>query len=100
MSYIVFVDDNYHFSDDDYRYKKGIYESYEEAKEVCKNIVDDFLKNDYRQGMNAEDLYERYKFFGDAPYIIPDDGEIKFSAWKYAEQRSSEICSNGCRNKK
>ena len=95
MNYIVFVGDNYHFYDDDSRYKQGEYASYEEAKVVCEEIVDDFLQENYKPGMKPDNLFGKYKFFGDDPYIVPDENETIFSARNHADIRCTEIDRNG-----
>ncbi len=35
----VFVDDNFHYQDEDERYLKGVYSTYAEALEVCQGMV-------------------------------------------------------------
>ena len=43
-SYQVFVDDNYHYMDEDERYKHGDFATFEEALTACKTIVDEYLQ--------------------------------------------------------
>lgn len=91
QEYTVYVDDNYHYMQEDERYTAGVYDSYEEALAKCKQIVDGYLQGVYTPGMTADDLYSSYTDYGDDPFIVPDPNQ--FSAWDYAKQRSSAIAS-------
>ena len=44
--YAVFVDDNFHYMNEDERYKDGNYATLEEAISKCQRIVDDFLEGE------------------------------------------------------
>ena len=87
-----FVDDNFHYQDESERYKKGNYETFDEAVEVCKEIVDRCLAATYKEGMNAAELYDSYVSFGDDPFVVPEPEGVKYSSWEYAKKRCSEIC--------
>lgn len=89
--YKVFVDDNFHFMDESERYADGVYSTYEEAVEQCKQIVDEFLEDAHKPGMTSDQLYYgTYTMFGEDPFIVgPDKGN--FSSWDYANRRSEEI---------
>jgi hypothetical protein len=87
----LFVDDNYHYMDEESRYKIGWFESYEEALARAKEIVDEFLESAHQPGMNSKELYKIYVGFGEDPFIVPA-GEPHFSGWDYARQRCAEIC--------
>ena len=95
MTYAVYVSDNFHYQDESHTYKQGEYETYEQALTVAKAIVDDFLVQDFKAGMSAKQLYERYRAFGEDPRIV---GKVpgflcpRFSAWRYAKQRCSKMC--------
>jgi hypothetical protein len=91
-SYTVFVDDNYHYTSEDSRYKLGDFPTYEDAVAKCKAIVDRCLLDDYQEGMSADALYEKYVAFGEDPFIIGEPVPFKFSAWDYAKERCVEIC--------
>jgi len=88
MKYEVFVDDNFHYMDEDERYKLGEFDTEEEAVAACKEIVDKFLLFNYKPGMTAEELYSHYTDFGEDPFVRPGS----FSAWTYAKERCPEIC--------
>ena len=94
MTYTVWVDDNFHYMDEDERYKHGEFETLEAAIEACKRIVDAYLVSAYTPGMSADALHASYTGFGDDPWVSGADG-TPFSAWKYAEQRCAEICATG-----
>jgi hypothetical protein len=91
-TYVVMVDDNFHYMDESARYKAGEFASCEEATRVCKQIVEESLHDQHKPPMTAEQLWERYRSFGEDPFIRSDTMECRFSAWDYAEQRCKEIC--------
>jgi len=93
MPYEVYVDDNFHYMEDDERSLDGTFEDCESATARCKQIVESSLQAQHRSGMTAGELFERYKSFGDDPSIKSPDGTCTFSAWIFAEQRAAEICS-------
>jgi hypothetical protein len=89
--WIVRVDDNFHYGDEDERYHYGGYDDYEEAVSACRKIVDDYLKS--VSAKTAEELWDSYTSFGEDPWIDapPPVGSEKFSAWTYAKQRAFEL---------
>ncbi len=91
-NYTVYVDDNYHYMDESERYKLGEFETYDDALNAAKRIVEDYINRAYKEGMSARELLESYKSFGEDPYIDPDDGTPKFSAWDYAEELCKKLC--------
>ena len=95
--YKVMVDDNFHYQEPEERREHGTYASLEEALAVCRGIVDRALKEEYRPGISAEKLYDRYTSFGDDPFIVVLDGAdegARFSAWNYAEERWRALCGD------
>jgi hypothetical protein len=89
----VFVDDNFHYQDEDERYLKGTYPTYAEALEVCQSIVREDLEHHYEAGMPAEKLYSAYTGFGVDPWIKPTPpGVTQFSAWDYARELAAKMC--------
>ena len=50
----MYVSDNYHGGDDDGPCRAGEFESLSAAIEKCKRIIDDFLEERHRGGMDAE----------------------------------------------
>jgi hypothetical protein len=90
-SYVVNVDDNFHYMDEAERTVDGAYADCAAAVARCKQIVDESLAGLYRAGMSAIDLIKHYKAFGDDPWIATADEGCSFSGWTYAELRSHEI---------
>lgn len=86
----VYVDDNFHYMDEDERYVLGYFETYESAEEACRKIVDRFL--DRQTAKTADELYQLYTSFGEDPSISgPKADGRSFSAWGYAKKRSQEL---------
>ncbi len=82
MTYAVFVDDNFHYQDEDERDYIGEFATAEEAIAKCKEIVRESVESCREPGMTAEEIYKGYVSFGDDPWIQG----VEFSAWGYAKQ--------------
>jgi len=91
MGYAVYVDDNFHYQDEGERYKLGDFAAAGEALAAARKIVDDFLRQAFRPGMTARELYSAYQGFGEDPFIVSDDPACVFSAWDYARERCAEL---------
>jgi hypothetical protein len=94
VRYKVMVDDNFHYMDDNERYEFGTFLNVEDAIAACKNIVESNLAGFIKPGMTAAELYDLYGYFGDDPFIltiVPNTGEVHFSAWHYAKERSDAL---------
>ena len=52
--YTVYVDDNYHYMDEDERYTLGVFDTEEEAVRAAKNVIDKFLPDTCTPGTTAE----------------------------------------------
>ena len=92
-TYSVYVDDNYHFMDEEERYKLGDFATLDDAVAACKRMVDEFLKVEVPLDITAAERYEQYTGFGPDPFIVTDDpdaGSPPFSAWNYAKERCQE----------
>src|ERR1700730_9994779 len=88
--YKVIVDDNFHYQDPHERREQGVCETVEEALAVCRGLVDKSLKEEYRSGISAKSLYDRYTSFGDDPFIVVldrTDDRANILAWNYAKER-------------
>lgn len=96
MSYVVKVDDNFHYQDESERYTLGSFDTLAEAVAASRKIVDEYLSQAYKPGMSAEELYDSYVSYGDDPFIVSADsaGEVPFSAWDYAKERCSILCTS------
>jgi hypothetical protein len=95
MKYTVFVDDNFHYMDEDERYKLGEFDTREEALAAAKKIIEEFLDPAYEPWMTAQEMYEGYVMFGEDPFIVPDDPADHFSAWDYAKERCAMLEKTG-----
>jgi hypothetical protein len=91
-TYHVLVDDNFHYRDESERYSLGTFATCAEATAACRRIVDEFLLDQYKPGMDAVDLCRLYTGFGEDPFIVSADPACRFSAWTYATARCAEIC--------
>src|SRR5690349_6172562 len=94
LKYQVYVDDNFHYMDEDERYLDGSYADCQSAINRCMEIVDSFLRDEFKEGMAADDLLRMYHSFGEDPWITSEEDECKFSAWTYAERKCKEICKS------
>jgi hypothetical protein len=95
--YIVQVDDNFRYQDEDERYTLGAFASLDAAISACKEIVDKYLERALKPGMTATELYESYENYGEDPFILtPEmDGSVPFSAWDYAKAKAEVMCAEG-----
>ena len=94
MTYKVLVDDNAHYMDEDARHTLGEYATATEALAAARALVERDLKELYRPGMSAAELFSHYTSFGSDPFIVSADPDCKFSAWDYARARSRELCGD------
>ena len=93
MPYVVMVDDNFHYMDEDERYKLGEFAEAGVAIEHCRRIVDEYLESAYKPGMQSSELWDSYVSFGEDPFILSVDATpVGFSAWDYGRGRCAEIC--------
>lgn len=93
-TYEVLVDDNYHYMDESERYSAGVFQTYGEALEHAKRIVDSSLLDLVEPGKSGADLMASYVMFGEDPWIRPTpENTERFSARDYARQRAPEIVS-------
>jgi hypothetical protein len=88
----VFVDDNFHYMDEDERYSAGTFKTYGAALEKAKSIVDRSLLHLHEPGVSADELMASYATFGEDPFIVPTpEGVERFSARDYARQRAPKV---------
>lgn len=78
----VFVDDNFQYMKEDERYLFSEYDNLDDAIEACKKIVDESIEH-LMNDCALSELLERYKNFGDDPFIHGGN----FSAWEYAKNK-------------
>jgi hypothetical protein len=91
--YRVLVDDNFHYQDAGERYEQGAYATCADAVAACRAIVDACLRDHYRPGMTAAELWQMYTSFGDDPFIATRDPACRFSAWGYARARCAALAA-------
>jgi hypothetical protein len=96
-SYVVMVDDNFHYMDEDERTRDSEHPTAEAAVARCRAIVDQWLAHAVRNApepMTAAELLESYHHFGEDPFVVAPAGaqRVAFSAWEYAAARVKEIC--------
>lgn len=91
--FTVYVDDNFHYQDEDERYKLGAFPTYEDALDACCAVVRKDLEQFFKTGMSAADLVSQYSGFGEDPFIIPTpEGTEQFSALNYARELAAAMC--------
>ena len=77
----------------------GDFEMFEDAINAAKQVIDEFLTANYKNGMTDVDLFSEYQRFGEAPFIFSDDAKtinVDFNYVKYAMSGSIAICA--CRS--
>lgn len=90
--YTVYVADNFCYMDEGSVGTMGKYTTLDEAIDVCQKIVDSNLDQFYEPKISALQLYDKYKAFGDDPWIAGGSGSaVHFSAWDYAKKRCEEL---------
>ena len=83
----VYVDDNFHYMDESERYTYGEYETYEEAVDACKAIVDEEIEA-FKNNDSNMDVYGQHCSFGEDPWVMPvPEGKEMFSARDYVYQK-------------
>ncbi|CAN0620174.1 conserved protein of unknown function [Burkholderia multivorans] len=94
MPVSMFIDDNGHYRDPEYRTGPREFETVDAALGEARRIVNACLDDLHEQGMTAGALFERYMLFGEDPWLVPWDGgpTVPFSAWTYAKERCLAIC--------
>jgi hypothetical protein len=91
LPYVVLIDDNFHYMDEDERVEHGRFATYEEAEAACRRIVDRSLEELRAPGMTADALFAQYASFGEDPFVRSPDPERRFSARDYARVRCMEL---------
>lgn len=88
----VYIEENSHFDDESGRIKIGEFENSDDALDLCRKIVDDFLILNSKDEITADELYQIYTMFGEDAFIVGEPSPY-FSARQYAKMRCGEICS-------
>jgi hypothetical protein len=79
MSYKVFVDDNFHYMDEEHRYFLGEFDTAEAAIAACQKVVNECLEEFYKPERTADELLKLYALYGEDQFIM-GGGEVLFSA--------------------
>ena len=83
------IDDNFHYMDEDHRYKHGEFSTYTDAVDACKKIVDEELEDMLKKGTDPQKLSSIWTMFGEDPFIMGDSG--MFSARDYVTEKTKEM---------
>ena len=74
----------------------GEYETVEEAIAAAQQVVDEFLRRNFKPGIDAMSLFRLYQAQGEFPFIFrTDDRTINvrgFSYAFYAMERATKMC--------
>lgn len=74
----------------------GEYETVEEAIAAAQQVVDEFLRCNFKPGIDAMSLFRQYQAQGEYPFIFrTDDRTINvrgFSYAFYAMERATKMC--------
>ncbi len=75
----------------------GEYGTAADAMTAARSIVEEFLRREFKPGMDAEMLFSVYRLNAEHPYIFRSDGDTfsvpGFNHDQHARTCSSEICS-------
>ncbi len=83
----VWIDDNFHFMDEDERVFHGEFSTPTQAIVACQKIVDANIESITENETDPDKAYESYVCFGDDPWI---EG-VEFSASEYAKIKIREF---------
>lgn len=86
--FTVFVDDNFHYMDQEHRYRHGAFATWDKAVAACQKLIDAELRDFLEQGIEPEALSATWALYGSDPFIVAtDDGTAgparRFSARDY-----------------
>lgn len=74
----------------------GEYKTVAEAIVVAHKAIDEFLKREFKPGMDSKALFSLYQSHGEYPFIFRDDDNTfnvpGFNHAHYAMTRSAELC--------
>ena len=86
-TYKVWIDDNFHFMNEDERVFHGEFDTPTQAIVACQKIVDANIESITENETDPDKAYESYTCFGDDPWI---EG-VEFSAFEYAKIKIQEV---------
>ena len=86
-TYKVWIDDNFHFMDEDERVFHGDFDTPTQAIVACQKIVDANIESITENETDPDKAYESYVCFGDDPWI---EG-VDFLAFEYTKKKIQEV---------
>ena len=86
-TYKVWIDDNFHFMNEDERGFHGEFDTPTQAIVACQKIVDANIESITENETDPDKAYESYTCFADDPWI---EG-VEFSAFEYAKIKIQEV---------
>lgn len=88
----VYVDDNYHYMDQDEQWILGVFDTEADAVAAAKSLVTKSVTSMHESGMSAGEVFARYKMFGDDPFIVGEGHDRRsFHAWDFAQSESNRL---------
>ena len=97
--YLIQVDDNYHYGNEDERYTAGSFNTLEEALKKCQEITLSSLKEFYQEGISADELKAQWSMFGEDPFIVGPVEGVPFSAREFITPELCEKIIEECQRK-
>jgi len=74
----------------------GEYQTVAEAVAVAQNAIEQFLRGEFKRGMDATKLFSLYEERGEHMFIFQDEAKTfnvaGFDHTEYARTRAAEIC--------
>jgi hypothetical protein len=74
----------------------GEYKTVAEAVEVAQKAIEQFLRGEFKRGMDAKQLFSLYEEQGEHMFIFQDEAKTfnvaGFDHAEYARTRAAEIC--------
>ena len=90
----VHLADDGHYLDEAASAPGPSFRRYADALEWCRERVESSLREYWKPGMTAAELFDFYRAAGEDPWVTPvPEGEPHWSAWEYAAETANRICS-------
>lgn len=87
----IYVQDNGRYMDESCRRLYGIYDTYEDAYNACRFLVEDSVNEFFDYDRTEEEIVELYMQFGIEPCFDPQDDGEQFRAFDYAKQHIKNL---------
>jgi hypothetical protein len=97
MPYLLVVGGRYDPLSSERPYDSGDFQSQDEALAAARKIIQRSLLECWCSGMSTQALFERYRGFGEFPYILSQDemDPAHFDPMVYALLQAWSICDGG-----